>query len=58
MKKEDKFDSIVSKFYVSSNDFEIFEGLTNIQSMGIDGLANKEINCFFNTLEVPKKPDC
>jgi len=57
-KETDGFDITSSDFLLSPKQSEIFLHSTNIQSTGEDGLANKEISCFYNTLEIPKKEIC
>lgn len=57
-KEIDGFDIKTSQLFVESLEYETFTDSTNIQSTGIDGLANKEISCFYNTIEVPVKEVC
>ncbi len=52
------FDSIVVEKNVNSRDFEIFNGVLELQSEGGDGRANQEIDCSFNTEKIPKKEVC
>lgn len=47
-----------SEFFLEPLDYGVFEDSANIQSSGENGLANKEINCFYNTLKVPEKEVC
>jgi len=56
--KEDAFEVKISEFSLSPETSKFVTGSTNIQSQGIDGLANQQINCFYNTLEVPQKEIC
>ncbi len=56
--QEYAFDSKTSRFFLNFGENHFFEDFTNIQSSGINGSANKNINCFFNTLEIPKKQVC
>ncbi len=44
-----------SRFSLHPKGEEIFEETITIQSSGIDGIANKNINCFYNAIEVPLK---
>ncbi|GEM_PF-2911643 len=57
-REKDGFGHKTSKFLLGPGEKYLFEGSTSIQSTGEDGLANKEINCFYNTIEVPKKEVC
>lgn len=54
----DGFNPIDKNFEVEPLKKEKFEGTTLIQSTLEDGLANKEINCYFNTLVDPYKIVC
>jgi len=56
--KENAFNSTTSRFFLKSGQSKILADSINIQSTEQDGLANKEINCFYNTIEVPKKEVC
>ncbi len=53
--KEDALKVKTSRFFLDAQQQEIFEEIITVQSFGEDGVANKKINCFFNTLEVPVK---
>jgi hypothetical protein len=54
----DGFDSDERNFILDPKEIKLFEGTTNIVSSGIDGLANKEITCYFNTIGTPYKEIC
>lgn len=56
--KEEPIDIKISSFTPQPQDFKIFRESINVQSTGEDGVANKNINCFFNTLKVPTKEVC
>ena len=55
---ENPIDEKTSRFFLEPQDYNLFEDSINIQSSGQGGLANKEITCFYSTLEVPKKSFC
>jgi len=57
-KLTDGFDITPLELSVNPKQSQIFSHSTNIQSTGTNGTANKEINCFYNTLEVPRKEVC
>ena len=52
------FDSQSVELTIAPQDYTEFKRSTRITSEGEDGLANKQINCFFNTLENPYKEFC
>lgn len=52
------FESKTAQYVIPAYETEIFEGVTTITSSGIDGLANKEIDCHFNTIDQPYKEFC
>lgn len=56
--EEDAFDKKILTFSLGPGQTRKISDATRIQSAGQDGLANKEINCLFNTLKVPKKEVC
>ncbi len=47
-----------SRFFLEPEEKNKISDSISLQSTGIDGIANKKINCFFNTIEVPKKEVC
>lgn len=55
---EQAFDSVKKSFNIAPLNSTKMEGTTTIQSTGINGTANKDINCFFNMLQVPYKEIC
>jgi len=48
-------EKIVHLVFLEPEAQEHLEDSTTIQSTGEEGIANKNINCFYNTLEVPEK---
>jgi hypothetical protein len=56
--RESGFYSEPLEYYIEPREKQIFEASTNIQSTGEEGLANKEINCFYTTKEIPKEQIC
>lgn len=52
------FDNAVIEKNVNPEDFEIFNAVLELQSQGEEGRANQQIDCSFNTQEVPKKVVC
>lgn len=56
--QQDAIDVKTFRFSLSPDSKQIITTSTNIKSSGEDGLANKKINCLFNTLEVPTKEVC
>ncbi len=56
--REDAFNSSSSRFSLSPMQYEFLSDYISIISSGQDGLANKEIDCFYTTIEVPKKQVC
>ncbi len=54
----DGFGPIERSFTLDPMEIEKFGGTNTITSSGVDGLANKEINCYFNTLREPYKIIC
>lgn len=56
--KENAIDTKISSFTLEPMNYEIFEEVISVQSIGEEGIANKNINCFFNTLQVPTKEVC
>lgn len=53
--REEYFDSHFTEFSLGPSQENTITAVSNIQSSGKEGLANQEINCFYNTLEVPQK---
>jgi len=47
-----------SRFFLRAKESVLFEEQANFQSSGENGTANKNINCLFQTTEVPKKEVC
>lgn len=56
--KNESVDYELREFTISPNQFQLFEDSTNVQSTGENGTANQEINCIFQTTEVPTKEVC
>jgi len=56
--QEDFFDSKTSSFTLSPGQLIEYTDFANIQSTGEDGLANKNINCFYNSISIPQKEAC
>jgi len=56
--KETPLDSKTSRFFLEPKSYNIFKDSINIKSTEQDGLANKNIICLFNTLEVPRGEVC
>jgi len=54
----DQFDSKIRMFQLGGGQDYFFNDTTNIQSSGADGLANKQINCYFISMIVPTKEIC
>jgi len=54
----DIFDVAQDSFEVAPNSFETFFAQTHITSTGINGLANKDIDCLTNTVGNPYKIVC
>ena len=46
------------EFVLGPSEKGIFQETLDIESTGINGQANQEIKCFFNTVEVPEKEVC
>src|SRR3989344_543383 len=55
---EEAFNSSSSRLSLSPMRYEFLSDSIDITSSGQDGLANKEIDCFYTTVEVPKKQVC
>lgn len=56
--RENPIERKTSEFFLEPLNYWIFEDSIDLQSSGEDGFANKEIDCFYNTLEVPEKEVC
>jgi hypothetical protein len=56
--KNQSIDYELRELTISPNQFQLFEDSTNVQSTGENGTANQEINCIFQTTEVPTKEVC
>jgi len=56
--QNDSFNPITSRFYLEALGKHTFGGSATINSTGEDGLANQDINCFYNTIKVPEKKNC
>ena len=56
--EEDAFDKKILTLSLGPGQTRKISDSTRIQSTDQDGLANREINCLFNTLKVPQKEIC
>ncbi len=56
--KNEAIEVKVRNLTLGPGDFQKVEEGIHIQSTGLEGIANKVINCFFNTLEVPSEEVC
>ena len=56
--KSESLDLKTGEFNVAPSQFVVFQNSTNIQSTGENGTANQQINCIFQTAEIPKKEVC
>ena len=54
----ENFDLITRIFSLGANEIYEFSDSTQIHSTGEDGLANKEINCYYVSLKAPVKEIC
>ena len=52
IKRTDFTFDLAPQSYASMQDY------TRVQSTGIDGVANKDINCFYNVLTAPSEQIC
>ena len=55
---ENSLGTKTSRFFLGPMTHNTFKDSINIQGTEEDNLANKNINCLFNTLEVPRKMVC
>ena len=54
----DTLSTVTQDFTLSAREIELFSDTKSFQSTGENGTANQEINCIFQTLEVPQKTVC
>ena len=52
------FDTEQVEYSLIAGEERIFKSDTQIQTSGEEGLANKNIDCFYNTLQIPQKEVC
>lgn len=56
--KTDSFDSTSTRVFIPAHENFSLQDLKTVESTGVEGLANQNLTCFFNTLEVPTKEVC
>ena len=47
-----------SESFLEPGEQHTFEGIFNVQSQGEQGDANKDLTCFYNTINIPRKEVC
>lgn len=47
-----------SELFLEPGEQHTFEGIFNVQSQGEQGDANKDLTCFYNTINIPRKEVC
>jgi len=50
--------STSSELFLEPGEQHTFEGIFNVQSQGEQGDANKDLTCFYNTINIPRKEVC
>jgi len=56
--KSDALEARNSEFIIDPGEFQLYEETLNIQGSGENDPSNKEITCFYNTLETPRREIC
>lgn len=55
LSKEESFEDIFSTFFLEPKTYKKVVAFANVLSSGEEGIANKNITCLYETLEVPMK---